>query len=121
MAKIFLDTNIFIDVMEARDSSLVGRFEGTELFVSTVSIGIWTYVYKLSIPDAALQEIFTVFNFVGCSSEIAQKSVMGPTPDYEDNVQLHSAVESECELFITKDEKLIKMGYFGKVRISDSA
>jgi len=41
----------------------------------------------------------------------------GPTDDFEDNVQLHSAVMGDCDYFLTMDKKLIKMKYFGKMRI----
>lgn len=41
----------------------------------------------------------------------------GPTVDFEDNVQLHSAAEAECEIFLTEDKKLLKLGFFGKTHV----
>lgn len=120
MAKVFLDANIYIDFMENRDRLLVKELDGTDLFVSTLSIEIWMYVFKRIVPNSSLLEIFNIFNFVDYSSSIARKSVLGPTPDFEDNVQLHSASEANCDTFITKDLKLLKLGYFGKVHISNS-
>jgi predicted nucleic acid-binding protein len=120
MAKVFLDTNTFIDFIESRDKLLGKALDGSDLSVSTLSIGIWTYVYKRLVPDKGLLEMFNTFNFVDYTASIAKKSVVGPTTDFEDNVQLHSAVEANCTYFITKDLKLLKLGYFGKVHISDS-
>lgn len=53
-------------------------------------------------------------------SAIAEKALVGPTSDFEDNVQLHSAAEAECDIFLTEDKKLSDMKFFGKVRIDSS-
>lgn len=120
MAKVFLDANVYIDFMESRDKLLAKALDGGDLFVSTISIGIWTYIYKRFVSNNSLLEMFNTFNFVDYTSSIAKRSVLGPTSDFEDNVQLHSASEANCDIFITKDLKLLKLGYFGKVHISDS-
>lgn len=120
MAKVFLDANTYIDFMESRDLLLAKELDGADLLVSTLSIGIWMYIYKRFVPNSGLLEMFNTFNFVDYTSSIARKSVLGPTSDFEDNVQLHSASEANCDTFITKDLKLLKLGYFGKVHISGS-
>ena len=117
MAKVFLDANIFIDLLEGRGKILEKKLDKSILFVSTLSIEIWSYVYKHSIPDEKCLEFFNTFNFVDYTSSIAKKSFSGPTADFEDNIQLHSASESGCDVFITNDKKLLQIGYFGKVRI----
>jgi len=117
MAKVFLDTNAFIDISEDRDSSLLTSLDGHSLFVSVISLGIWTYLYKICVPDKKFDELPNNFNIVAVDVSTAQKSFLGPTSDFEDNIQLHSAVESGCDVFITKDAGLLKMGYFGKVKI----
>lgn len=40
-----------------------------------------------------------------------------PTSDLEDNIQLHSAAEADCDYFLTSDKKLLAMIYFGKTKI----
>lgn len=47
------------------------------------------------------------------------KALEGPTVDFEDNTQLHSAAEAECDYFLTNDEKLLKMKFFGKTRLTN--
>ena len=120
MAKVFLDANIFIDITEGRDKALAKVLEGNEVCVSTLSIGIWTYVYKRNVPDDKFAELFDTYNFVDCTVAIAKGSSFGPTEDFEDNVQLNSALDAGCGVFITKDKSLLKLGYFGKVRICES-
>ena len=44
-------------------------------------------------------------------------SLDGPTKDLEDNIQLHSAAKTEADFFLTNDKKLLKMKFFGKMRI----
>lgn len=119
MARIFLDTNAFIDLNEGRDRKLIDFLANHNLYVSVVSLGIWIYIYKHAVPDDKFEHLFETFNFVETSSVIARRSFLGPTSDFEDNMQLHSASEAGCDTFITKDAKLIKLGYFGKVRICD--
>ncbi len=120
MAKVFLDANIFIDLMEDRDPSLANRLDGSELLVSVLSIEIWAYIYKVPMPNSNLTDLSDTFNFIDYLSSTAKKSFLGPTSDFEDNVQLHSASDSGCTVFLTKDSKLLKLGYFGKVRICDT-
>lgn len=120
MEKIFLDTNTFIDITERRDPMLENSLLNCGLYVSVISIGIWAYIYKRDVPGLNFDRLFNAFNVVDGTSIEAVKSSQGPTNDFEDNMQLHAAVESECSVFLTKDAKLLKLGYFGKVRISDS-
>ena len=120
MASLFLDTNIFIDIGESRESELHSRLDGNELFVSVLSIANWIYIYKHTVPSSKYSQLFEKFNLIDMTEDLVSKSLIGPTADFEDNVQLHSASEAECILFLTKDEELLKLGYFGNVRILDS-
>lgn len=117
MAKVFLDTNAFIDVIEDRDGRLIGALAGHEFYVSVLSISTWAYIYKHGVPNAKFEHLFDTFSFADATCEIVKKSFLGPTNDFEDNIQLHSAAESNCTIFVTKDKMLLKLGYFGKVRI----
>jgi len=113
MEKIFLDTNIFIDLVENRNNELREFTMSSTLYISVVTLNIWVYAYKHIVP------IFETYNIVSSNGNIARKASLGPTDDFEDNVQLHSATEENCDLFVTKDKELLKLGYFGKMRISN--
>ena len=51
------------------------------------------------------------------TDKILDLALEGPVDDLEDNIQLHSASEAECDVFLTNDKKLLKMKFFGKMRI----
>ena len=55
MAKIFLDTNIYIDVIKKRTDRDLESLQGNELFVSPLSIHILAYIFKYKIPDRELE------------------------------------------------------------------
>ena len=120
MAKIFLDTNAFIDIVEKRDRELLDQLSSNQLFLAAYSIPVWFYVYKHSVPNPNTEKLFKTFNVVDTTSDIISRSLVGPTKDLEDNIQLHSASDSGCEVFLTKDKDLLKLGYFGKVRVCES-
>lgn len=120
MAKIFLDTNIYIDIIKKRTDLELQDFQGNELFISPLSIHVLAYVFKYKIPNIELDVNKEVFNLVSFSSLITENALIGPTSDFEDNVQLHSAASAECDIFLTEDKELLDMKFFGKVKIARS-
>ncbi|MBL7036605.1 type II toxin-antitoxin system VapC family toxin [Candidatus Microgenomates bacterium] len=119
MANIFLDTNFFIDVSE-RDTGKQKMLDGHKVFVSPLSYHIFFYSYKHKVPSKLLLKYKDVFEIVGLSEKILILSLEGPGNDLEDNIQLHSAVEAECDIFLTNDKKLLKMKFFGKMKIASA-
>lgn len=117
MARIFLDANIFIDIIEERQSINLDQLKNHELVLVPLSVHLLTYLYKYKMPDKKLSDSLRRFILIPFNDFITHYALSGPTQDFEDNVQLHSAAEAECEIFLTSDEKLLKMKFFGKVRI----
>ena len=120
MARVFLDTNIYIDIMKKRTDRELEVLEANDLFISPLSIHILAYSYKYKIPDHELNVNRELFNIIPFGANIVKNALIGPTRDFEDNVQLHSAAEAECDLFLTADKKLLDMKFFGKVRIAET-
>ncbi len=120
MAKIFLDTNIYIDIIKKRTDRELEDFQGQDLFISSLSIHILAYVFKYKIPDHELDVNLELFNIVPFDAKIVENALIGPTSDFEDNAQLHSAAEAECDIFLTEDRKLLDMKFFGKVKIDQN-
>lgn len=121
MARIFLDTNYFIDAIIRKSEKV--RLEtliGNNLFISALSVHIYCYIYKIKIPDIKITEQVDKFHVVEFSEEILARALVGPTDDFEDNVQLYSSVKAECDIFLTLDKKLLKMKFYGKAKIMDS-
>lgn len=120
MAKVFLDTNIYIDIIKKRTDRELEDFQGHDLFISSLSIHILTYIFKSKIPDPELDVKLESFNIVTLDAKIVEKALIGPTNDFEDNVQLHSAAESDCNIFLTNDKKIKELKFFGKVKIDSN-
>jgi predicted nucleic acid-binding protein len=118
MAKVFLDASSFIDIIENRGVVDLESFKGHSLFISPLSIHILVYVYRYKIPNEKLAKLRNFINIATLDQQIASKSLSGPTSDFEDNVQLHTAAAAECEVFLTKDKKLLGLRFFGKVQIT---
>lgn len=119
MAKVFLDTNIFIDVAQ-RDPAIRESLDCLEINVSTLSIHIFCYTSKIRLPNELLEKYLDEYKITNLTKQILRKSLKGPTSDLEDNIQLHSAVEADCDYFLTNDRKLLNMSFFGKTQIIDN-
>jgi len=119
MARVFLDTNLYFDITK-RAKGKLEPLRGNLLFISPLSAHILFYTYKLSVPDKEVNEMQEQVGIVPLTKYILDYALEGPTKDLEDNVQLHSAVEAECDFFLTADKKLLNMKFFGKARIVSS-
>ena len=120
MAKIFLDTNIFIDFVEKRGKNIEDKLGQHDLIISPLSIHILIYITKQKIPHDRLLKIVNLFLIIDLNKVISDKALHGPTSDFEDNVQLHSAVAADCDYFLTSDKQLFKLKFFGKTQIVSS-
>lgn len=118
MAKIFLDANLFIDLMEKRKFLDRKQFIGHELYISPVSIHIYSYIYKIKVPNQKLQDTLENINIIPTVESEVKNSLSGPTTDFEDNLQLHSSASYDCDYFLTHDKSLLSLRFFGKTRIA---
>jgi len=120
MAKVFLDTNILIDITRSRgDKNLPELLGQHTAFISPLSVHILYYSYKTRVPDAVARDTVNQLGIVDLTKAILDKSLESPTSDLEDNIQLHSAAEADCDFFITRDRQLLALGYFGKTKITN--
>lgn len=121
MAKVFLDTNYFIDAIHrAPEKQILEMLEGNIIYVSTLSFHIYCYSFKIKIPNRKVTLQREKFQIVDFSFDILDKALEGSTKDLEDNIQLHSAAEADCDIFLTSDEKLLKLKFFGKMELKSS-
>ena len=117
MAKIFLDANILIDLVEKRGEITPDLFKDNEALISPLSIHILMYVLGEKVPFSKLVKIIEPFSLIDFNEKICSLALLGPTNDFEDNVQLHSAAEADCNVFLTRDKKIKGLKFFGKVKI----
>ena len=118
MARIFLDTNIFIDIIHRKPEknireSLVGHI----VYISPLSIANFCYIYRIKTPNKIFSAQIRKFQRLALSATICEKALIGPTDDLEDNIQLHSAADAQCEYLLTEDKKLLNMKFFGDIQI----
>ncbi|OGK37774.1 hypothetical protein A3F03_01665 [Candidatus Roizmanbacteria bacterium RIFCSPHIGHO2_12_FULL_41_11] len=116
MEKIFLDVNVFIDIAYRKPLRRIS-LEKKDVYIFPISVHILCYLNKIKVPNQALQDFLGEYNIITLTQKILDGALKGPTDDFEDNVQLHSAAQADCDLFLTEDKKLLKLAYFGKVAI----
>ncbi len=118
MIRVFLDANILIDLVEKRGQITSRDLSTYQVYISPLTVYVLMYVTKRKIPYPKLEKISNQFIQVAFDKVIVMKALQGPTVDFEDNVQLQSAAEAECDLFLTNDQKLLDLKFFGKAQIS---
>ena len=113
--KLFLDTNILLDVLLARpefcgDSAFVwdscerNRAQG---FVSSVSVSNTHYILSKRLgKDKALAGVklaLSLFDVVPADKPLLIHATTHPRPDFEDVIQMLSAKQAAADYLITHD------------------
>lgn len=115
MKKIFIDTNILLDVILHRNefcelSAEVwadcesGKVQG---YASAISLNNMHYIMrKFVAPDTALEYVrlvLNVFSIVPLDESILRLAVDLPQKDFEDAIQLFSAIQIKADCLVTRD------------------
>ena len=115
--KLFLDTNVVIDVIAARepfvaDSRAVfnlcetGKADGC---ISALTLCTVSYVLrKFSTGDTMKRQLRDLRNIlppVDLTSSVLDKAIASNIADFEDAVQFYSAVYTEADYIITRNAK----------------
>jgi len=114
--KIFIDTNIFLDLILKREKYQEAlnifnaieeqKFEAVILDITILNID---YIAKNQTKD--LREFLVIINqlfkITGGSNLSIQKALEIKNNDLEDNLQYICAMESKCKIIITNDKKFI--------------
>lgn len=117
MVKVFLDANVFIDSCTPRSSFNLKDLKSYSLVISTLSVHIYVYSYKIKMPLRSLQDHLENFFQISLDQKILDLALQAPMKDLEDNIQLHSAAQADCDIFLTNDKKLLDLKFFGKMKI----
>ena len=115
--KLFLDTNVVIDVIAARepfvaDSSAVfnlcetGKVEG---IISSLTLCTVSYILRKFVTPGTmrtkLREFRCVLTPVDLTVSLLDKALASTISDFEDAVQFYTAVYSEADYIITRNAK----------------
>ena len=132
MKRLYLDTNVFIDILLDRDLSnisfsILGKtLEESDLFMSALSIHISYYICKIKLNsevDKKVKKLVNVINLVPLSENIVNQSLYSFARDFEDTLQYYSALSADCDYILTRDKKdfsQIKEAIPSKIEIIDS-
>ena len=120
MAKLFIDTNVMIDLLAERQPfykdiaqiiTLI-EHEKIKIVASSLSFVNAFYVLARSYEKPLLFDMLTRFRIVCEVSSIDEitidKSLHSGFSDFEDAVQYYSAVHHKCDVFITRNKKDFK-------------
>ncbi|GMQ25047.1 PIN domain-containing protein [Algoriphagus sp. oki45] len=116
MRKIFLDTNVILDLLAERHPfyepiakivSLADRKE-ISLFTSPISFTTVEYVLsKFESKESALlklQKFSILCQVAEANQETIDKSLFSLFSDFEDAVQYFCALQSNCDLILTRNK-----------------
>ena len=113
--KVFVDTNVLLDVLARRDPfysdaariwSLAerGRIEG---LISVISFNNIYYVVRRASnrksADRSLHLLRGVFTPIPLTVQILNQAIDARSHDFEDAIQFHSAIHAEVDCLITRD------------------
>lgn len=120
MQNVFLDVNIVIDFLGERDNfykpaakvlTLADR-KKIKVYTSATSISTTYYLLtKYENAKIALQKIrrFKMLCSIAImDDEVIEKAIDSDFKDFEDAMQYYSAIASNCDLIITRNEKDFK-------------
>lgn len=120
MQKVFLDVNIVIDFLGERDNfykpaaKVLTLADQKKIKVYTSATSISTTYYLLTKYENAKIALEKIRRFkMLCSiaimdDEVIEKAINSDFKDFEDAMQYYSAIASNCDLIITRNEKDFK-------------
>ena len=129
MKRVFIDTNIFLDILFRReqfvddalsifDMAVDGQIV---LLISDLSIANIKYITRKEISTEEfynLIQIFRpIFTIVPLGAEVIDKAISLRASDFEDALQYFSAVQAEADCLVTRN---IKDYGFANMEVLDS-
>ena len=119
-AKVFIDTNVMLDLLGEREpyyndiAKIATLADKGEIAMIASSLSYATVFYLLSKNESAIKVKEKLRNFK-IISEIAQlddlvieKGLNSNFTDFEDALQYNCALQSECDILITRNQKDFK-------------
>ena len=118
--KLFLDTNIILDLLVPREpfvneiSKIITLAENgkCQLFVSSITIINCNYVLEKISEKKKIMEVFKKFRIICSVLKVDEmeidKALFSNFSDFEDAVQYFSALQSNCSIIITRNGKDFK-------------
>ncbi|HOO85899.1 MAG TPA: PIN domain-containing protein [Prolixibacteraceae bacterium] len=118
--KLFLDTNVVIDLLGERDPFYVSAAKiatladkgKIQIFVSALTYSTVYYLLSRFENKEIVKEKIRKFKVIAETPDlndmIIDKGLASKFSDFEDSLQYHSAVKKECNIIITRNSKDFK-------------
>lgn len=115
--RLFLDTNVILDLLGERDSfyGSIARIVTLAdkgniiLYASAISYPTIYYILSKFEDDKTVREKIRKFKVIVKSADltdrIIEKGLTSRFSGFEDAIQYYCAIETECHIFITRNEK----------------
>ena len=114
--RVFLDTNVILDLIQERvgcdEAALIMQksYNGDFfVFTSTLSMVNVAYILRKHYRGESLyhllEELMSIIRLITVSSEAYQQALQSRASDFEDAVQLFSAIEGEMDCIVTRNTK----------------
>ena len=123
MMKVFIDTNILIDFLAARQpfaEDAIALFQladnnEIDLMVSDLSIVNTIYILRrmhYGLPDIydSLDTIRPLLTITSMGASIVDRCLQHRSDDFEDEMQYHSAVDANADYILTRNTKDFDFG-----------
>jgi predicted nucleic acid-binding protein len=119
MQKVFIDTNIILDLLEKRESFYKDAQElftladqkKVKLYVSALSIANIHYLLERHLKMEArkvISKFKLLVNILVLDDKIIELSLASDFADFEDAIQYYTALENNINLIITRNNKDFK-------------
>ncbi|OGV34716.1 MAG: hypothetical protein A2020_00255 [Lentisphaerae bacterium GWF2_45_14] len=117
MMKIFIDTNVLLDVLAERrpfydaSAEIISLFEKdqAEGFISAMSFNNTHYILRKRIGKnraiKAMRTLLDTFHVVSLDEKILNRTIDADFGDFEDGIQFFSAIRSSADYLITRNVK----------------
>jgi predicted nucleic acid-binding protein len=119
--RLFLDTNVVIDLLGEREphyrnaAILASLADKGQVQLVTSSLSFVTAEYMLCQNEAKqavldkLRKFKTLTEVATVDDPVIEKALHSGFRDFEDAVQYHSAMKSNCQVIITRNKKDFKL------------
>ena len=113
--RVFLDTNVLLDVLARRDPFYAAAAEvwslaesgELEAFVSAISFNNIYYIVRKAAgkakADSALRMLRDIFHIIAPDTQIINQAMDADLNDFEDAVQFRSAIRAKATHLLTRD------------------
>lgn len=118
--RLFIDTNIMLDLLGEREPfyrfaaqlATLADQKKLEIIVSPLSFATVNYLLSKFEPESTVKEKLRKFKILceicKIDGTVVEKALHSNFKDFEDALQYYGAIESKCEIIITRNGKDFK-------------